>query len=188
MNLITDDQLIVFDKTRTRAKYEEISSGSAIYPGQGSINGLAYVALKLTGEVAELAEAAMADDVVKEAGDVLWYLGAMHRELEVVVRPETELDVICAEYGAPPVNPDVINLIAAGKIGELVGKAMRDDKGELSANSRALIINHMSAIFVGVAQYLNIVQVSMTDAMLVNLEKLRDRAMRGTLHGSGDDR
>lgn len=93
-------------------QYQSLSSQSAIYPGQRTPLGLAYVALKLNGEAGEFAEhvgKAMRDDglietephgdftaayfesltpdrrtsVIKEIGDVLWYLGAACRELGI---------------------------------------------------------------------------------------------------------
>lgn len=97
--------------------YQAIATKSAIYPGQGTPLGLAYVALKLNGEAGEFAEhvgKAMRDDdlmrgpddgsedsatgwhsaskaltperrelVIKEIGDVLWYLSAACNELGI---------------------------------------------------------------------------------------------------------
>lgn len=95
--------------------YQAIATKSAIYPGQGTPLGLAYVALKLNGEAGEFAEhvgKAMRDDdlmsghfveaeqnvielrdneltperrdlIIKEIGDVLWYLSAACNELGI---------------------------------------------------------------------------------------------------------
>lgn len=92
--------------------YQQIATKSAIYPGQGTALGLAYVALKLNGEAGEFAEhvgKAMRDDIlipidrngqiayldndtlrperrellIKEIGDVLWYLSAACNELNI---------------------------------------------------------------------------------------------------------
>jgi NTP pyrophosphatase (non-canonical NTP hydrolase) len=95
--------------------YQRMSTKSAIYPGQGTALGLAYVGLKLNGEAGELAEhvgKAMRDDnlipnginddgahladlgakgltderrelLIKECGDILWYVSAMCNELGV---------------------------------------------------------------------------------------------------------
>lgn len=88
--------------------YQRIATKSAIYPGRGTALGLAYVALKLNGEAGELAEhvgKAMRDDglviedthdfrfydltperralIIKEIGDVLWYLSAACNELGI---------------------------------------------------------------------------------------------------------
>jgi len=101
-------------------EYQKIATKSAIYPGQGTPLGLAYVALKLNGEAGEFAEhvgKAMRDDallavqehtrnsssgikrwfeatarpledarrtlLIKEIGDVLWYLSAACNELGI---------------------------------------------------------------------------------------------------------
>lgn len=98
-------------------RYQEIATGTAIYPGQGTPLGLAYVALKLNGEAGEFAEhvgKAMRDDgfgqtqvdtdyngqpmsfphdipltnerrdlIIKEIGDVLWYISAACNELGI---------------------------------------------------------------------------------------------------------
>jgi len=80
--------------------YQELATKSAVYPGQGTPLGMAYVALKMNGEAGEFAEhvgKAMRDDrygedeltkerrllLIKEVGDVLWYLSAACNELGI---------------------------------------------------------------------------------------------------------
>ena len=81
--------------------YQEIATKCAIYPGQGTPLGLAYTALKMNGEAGEFAEhvgKAMRDDelmergtltaerrtaLIKEIGDVLWYVSAACQELGI---------------------------------------------------------------------------------------------------------
>lgn len=89
----------------TFEEYEEAAGLTAIYPNRGSQLGLAYVALKMNGEAGEFAEhigKAMRDDefaqlrthrhyvmlteerrelLIKEVGDVLWYLAAAAHDL-----------------------------------------------------------------------------------------------------------
>lgn len=95
--------------------YQQIATKSAVYPGAGTPLGLAYVALKMNGEAGEFAEhvgKAMRDDhlvddiefvggvaeytpgiltrerhtlLVKEVGDVLWYLSAACNELGITL-------------------------------------------------------------------------------------------------------
>lgn len=100
--------------------YQTIATKSAVYTGQGTPLGLAYVALKLNGEAGEFAEhvgKAMRDDglivaelqapdehgtkfgkvgfcqltperralLVKEVGDVLWYVSAACNELGITL-------------------------------------------------------------------------------------------------------
>jgi len=92
-------------------QYQTLATKSAIYPGRGTPLGLAYVALKMNGEAGEFAEhvgKAMRDDnygqvfehrgdelfgsqllperrelLIKEIGDVLWYLSAACNELGI---------------------------------------------------------------------------------------------------------
>lgn len=91
--------------------YQEIATKTAIYPGSKGPFGLAYVGLKLNGEAGEFAEhvgKAFRDDafgepselpyagstpltperkeaLIKEVGDVLWYLSAACNELGVTL-------------------------------------------------------------------------------------------------------
>ncbi len=99
---------------RALDEYQRLATRSAIYPGQGTPLGLAYVALKMNGEAGEFAEhvgKSMRDDrlinvihdgehhvdaisfesitperrelLIKEIGDVLWYLSAACNELGI---------------------------------------------------------------------------------------------------------
>lgn len=106
-------------------EYQTIATKSAIYPGQGTPLGLAYVALKLNGEAGEFAEhvgKAMRDDgygqikpdhdeeylctiltperrtaIIKEIGDQLWYLSAACNELGIKLSDAatTNLEKLC---------------------------------------------------------------------------------------------
>lgn len=95
-------------------EYQDIATGTAVYPGQDTPIGLIYTALKMNGEAGEFAEhvgKAMRDDrfgtkfqvssagfieeitveltserrslLIKEIGDVLWYLSAACNELGI---------------------------------------------------------------------------------------------------------
>jgi len=122
INQITREDVEFFEFAIIRGStfnlYQQTATKSAIYPGQGTPLGLAYVALKLNGEAGEFAEhvgKAMRDDalmhfhhmldpgvrsqnrvvhfseltperralIVKEIGDVLWYLSAACNELGI---------------------------------------------------------------------------------------------------------
>lgn len=95
----------------TFEEYETAAVSTAIYPGRGTSLGLIYTALKMNGEAGEFAEhvgKAIRDDdfaypfdeaqgtfanlnfpltdsrrelLIKEIGDVLWYLAAAAKEL-----------------------------------------------------------------------------------------------------------
>lgn len=115
INRITGEDLDSFVEDPSVVNYQRIATKSAIYPGEGTPLGLAYCALKLNGEAGELAEhvgKAMRDDglmrardddepgwhsasqaltpdrkalIVKEVGDVLWYLSAICNELGITL-------------------------------------------------------------------------------------------------------
>ncbi len=104
INKITYKDAEAFRHDGTMLSYQEVATKSAIYPGQGTPLGLVYCGLKLNGEAGELAEhigKAMRDDalmgvgghlsderkhlVIKEIGDVLWYLSAICNELNITL-------------------------------------------------------------------------------------------------------
>jgi NTP pyrophosphatase (non-canonical NTP hydrolase) len=84
--------------------YQSCARESAVYPGQGTFQGLAYCALKLNGEAGEVAEkigkawrdegGTISDErrmaLILELGDVLWYLANIAEELETTLE-------LCAE-------------------------------------------------------------------------------------------
>lgn len=76
--------------------YQREAKETAVYPGQGSFLGVVYCSLKLAGEAGEVAEKigkVMRDDnsiisdekrteLIKELGDVLWYLSQLAEEFD----------------------------------------------------------------------------------------------------------
>lgn len=102
--------------------YQKLATKTAIYPGHGTAFGFAYVGLKLNGEAGEFAEhvgKAFRDDgygqidgqgnrpnglfkdrrtaLIKEVGDVLWYLSAACNELGITLSEAavTNLEKLC---------------------------------------------------------------------------------------------
>ena len=80
----------------------------------------------------------------------------------------------------------------AGEFAEHVGKAMRDDgfAGDeiLTPERRALLIKEIGDELWYLAAKCNELDVTLSEAALINVNKLRDRQTRGTLRGSGDNR
>ena len=78
-------------------EYKKRAEKTAIYPGKGEFKGLMYVSLGLAGEAGEYAEKMkkfIRDDnciitkerrdlIVKELGDVLWYVANVANELHL---------------------------------------------------------------------------------------------------------
>lgn len=83
-------------------EYQTRSRATAVYPGKDGVQGLTYVTLGLTGESGEVAEKVKKilrdangtvseqtrDAILKELGDVLWYLAQVATELK------SSLDVV----------------------------------------------------------------------------------------------
>ncbi len=120
--------------------YQTLATGTAVYPGQGTPIGLAYVALKMNGE--------------------------------------------------------------AGEFAEHVGKAMRDDglihvwdhggscelDGKLTDERHALLKKEIGDVLWYLSAACNELGITLADAALINVQKLKDRQERGVLRGSGDER
>ena len=78
-------------------EYQQKAISTAIYPSRGSLLGMIYCTLKLNGEAGEVAEkigkilrdnnGKMSDEkrieLIKELGDVLWYIANLADELSV---------------------------------------------------------------------------------------------------------
>lgn len=99
--------LVGADAINLMDRYQQVATKSAIYPGQGSFAGLSYVGLKVNGEAGEFAEhvgKAWRDDngsvtverkefLIKEIGDVLWYLSAACNELGIKLSEAAETNL-----------------------------------------------------------------------------------------------
>lgn len=76
----------------------------------------------------------------------------------------------------------------AGEFAEQVGKAWRDDDGRLTAERRAKLKRELGDVLWYVARAAAELEYFLSDIAAENLRKLHDRAERGTLQGSGDER
>ena len=79
----------------------------------------------------------------------------------------------------------------AGEAGELcnkVKKVMRDNSGEITAEVREKLRDELSDVLWYASQFATEIGAYLSDVAQSNLEKLADRAKRGVLQGSGDNR
>lgn len=86
----------------------------------------------------------------------------------------------------------------AGEFAEHVGKAMRDDSlcegdgfgghNRLTEDRHALLVKEIGDQAWYLAAKCNELGISLSEALLINLEKLCDRTERDALRGSGDSR
>lgn len=177
--------------------YQPLAVKTAVYPRTVADFGMAYCALKLNGEAAELGDKldqmtsaplevvdALRVTARKEAGDVYWYIASLALEAQVAV----------AEPEAPAwfVNPRDCSVYVsrrAGAVAEIVGKAYRDDGGILSDGRREALASALSDLLAALAWLVtSALDTTVSEVLSANIAKLRDRQQRGVLHGSGDER
>lgn len=81
--------------------------------------------------------------------------------------------------------------LGLGEAGEVQGKAkkvLRDDDGVLTPEKREAMAAELGDLLWYAAQLASELDVSLSDVAQANLDKLADRASRGVLQGSGDNR
>ncbi|UCC74849.1 MAG: nucleoside triphosphate pyrophosphohydrolase family protein [Gemmatimonadota bacterium] len=76
----------------------------------------------------------------------------------------------------------------AGEFGEKVGKLLRDRGGRISAEDSDALADELGDVLWYMAEVATVLGVNLDDVAQRNLEKLRSRAERGMLQGSGDNR
>jgi NTP pyrophosphatase (non-canonical NTP hydrolase) len=76
----------------------------------------------------------------------------------------------------------------AGELAEQVKKYHRDDDGQLLMERRQAMIKELGDVMWYIAVMAHRLDLSLEEVALLNLEKLADRAARGKIKGSGDDR
>ncbi|MEF8847145.1 MAG: nucleoside triphosphate pyrophosphohydrolase family protein [Candidatus Paceibacterota bacterium] len=76
----------------------------------------------------------------------------------------------------------------AGEIAEKVKKVYRDDEGEVTKEKRKDIEKEIGDCLWYLTQIATELGLSLDEIACTNLNKLKDRKDRGTLHGEGDNR
>lgn len=92
--------------------------------------------------------------------------------------------------------PDEYNLLypalglagEAGEVAEKVKKIIRDRNGEVTPSDRTGIIKEVGDVMWYLAAIASDLDVDLGDIARINLNKLKSRAERGTIGGSGDNR
>lgn len=139
-------------------RYQEIASGSAIYPGSGTPLGLVYCALKLNGEAGELAE----------------HMGK-------ALRDDNLLGEFLDAEEASPFPVEVIRAVGARKVYSYPSYEMKSERRELLLKEIGDCLWYLAAL----CRELN---TTLSAVALLNLRKLYDRQQRNKLSGSGDNR
>jgi len=76
----------------------------------------------------------------------------------------------------------------AGEVAEKVKKVIRDKDGVLDDDARAAISKELGDVLWYVAQIASELGLDLSNVAQGNLDKLADRAKRGTIKGNGDNR
>jgi len=76
----------------------------------------------------------------------------------------------------------------AGEFAEKVGKIIRDRAGMIGAAERATLGDELGDVLWYVAEVATVLDLDLDGIANRNLEKLRSRAERGVIQGSGDTR
>lgn len=179
--------------------YQDIIDKTAIYPQQiGVPFGLAYCSLKLAGECGELVEEVVYTNrldnpdhdrkpILKEAGDIIWYITAMCKELNgkslESVWPNNTSGIL---FDRQIDGLEGAMMQSVCSICESVGKYYRDGT---DINILALDIHlHMVVIMGCVAGFVSLYSGDLAEVLELNYNKLIARREQGKLQGSGSNR
>ena len=145
---------------------------------------------------------------LKELGDVVWYLTAMCKELDMklesVVEIENDLKIRnpsrshVKEMHPNNLNADAEILISKslsdmldniGTIGGKIKKSIRDDNETVNEEKRCIILEKIRGIFSIISnQVCPWLGSSLLYVMQLNISKIKSRFERGVIKGDGDDR
>lgn len=168
--------------------YQQQALSTAIYPLKREIE---YTVLGLCSEVGEVGDAYMNSpraEILKELGDVYWYVAATANALNCPLQhiaDEYAGDVDYVHGKAETILAVVAEAAAAAGV---VKKAIRDNDGflphagaERIKRNLGVILTHLEIL----CEWFSSTPGAVTAA---NLNKLADRKKRGVLAGSGDNR
>lgn len=179
-------------------EYQQGALSTAIYPLKRELE---YTVLGLCSEVGEVGTAyaegkqdawgftsGATDNIIKEIGDVYWYVAAVADALNCTLQHIVDNYTGKVEV---PLGRGLVILAIVGHASEMAGvvkKAIRDNDGFLSDAGAEQIKQHLGASL----DLLNTLSArfgSRAEAVTAkNLNKLADRRSRGVLQGSGDNR
>lgn len=83
----------------------------------------------------------------------------------------------------------VLGLVGeAGEVAEKIKKILRDSRGEINDRKKEEIKKEMGDVLWYLSQLSTELDLSLGEIAELNIKKLQSRRVKGTLHGSGDDR
>lgn len=162
--------------------YQRSCRATAIYPSYAQI---VYPTISLIDEIGETEEKMTAvippasEEIVKELGDVMWEVAILAGDCRIQL---TDVVTHAQDYNT------VSLFIPAARVAGLVGKSIRDNNSKISPDAQAAIMLNLAQVVAAVTFYAGYYYSSLEEVCAKNLAKLRDRAARGVISGSGDNR
>ncbi len=95
--------------------------------------------------------------------------------------PEEIVELLAVSY-------DGLGLGEAGEVQGKIKKIIRDNGGEITEESKKEIIKELGDTLWYIASMCQTLGISLEEVASYNIEKLKSRHARGTVHGSGDNR
>lgn len=143
-------------------------------------------------------------DLIKEIGDVFWYLACLCDEYDKKFGDVVNFDLAKFTFQVDPTRPEELDtllfvlLLEADKMSELTKKILRDELPQNSGGNEISfepseektnkIFNHFSVIFVAVTTIIVWFNFDLVNILETNVSKLAKRKEEGKLTGSGDNR
>lgn len=191
--------------------YVEKARSTAIYPKEARFY---YPALGLAGELGEIIDKltllpkevpSHKEAVIKEAGDLLWYVVNTAIDAGVPVlnftghNPHNFTDLGLFQHPSKDTRSPLIKLsIHVGRIAEIAKKMIRDDRlrvdafqpidDKLTSEKQAIVHDSLEEIVRCLCSIAKEWSINMDDVAQANIDKLFSRKKRGVLQGEGDNR
>lgn len=176
-------------------EYEAHAASTACYAKEVAIP---YVIMGLTNELAEVYEkvdnAAEAKEIVKEIGDVLWYVAMIRQELDLPGLEFPEIIKKLTDEDVYHLSPSYL-LQQTGIINGHVKKFFRDDDYKAGFPEKRKEVCHkaLEQILQGLQNLVVYIEGDKGDYSLMsiargNVEKLAKRKVENKIHGDGDNR
>ena len=132
--------------------------------------------------------------IVKELGDVMWYMAAICRELNTSIGAVAEGSGDSSPFTGELATQDPMESLLVGYqyIGNIAGsvkKAIRDDNNTITQNRKHVILFNITGLLLTVNRAMcRHVGTTMKEVLQANIQKIQSRLARGVIKGEGDNR
>jgi NTP pyrophosphatase (non-canonical NTP hydrolase) len=178
-------------------EYIRFTDSTAIYSKEHALD---YTTMGLTGEMAEFVDhishygaSDRSQNAKKEAGDIYWYFARLlkHIGLEYTIFADSyqkRLYNVRLGGNISSSSPSEF-MVQCGKLCNKMKKIIRDDNGFVRSSKREVIADFLINLMVDFTVHLeSVLDISFTEVLDLNQNKLTDRKSRGVIGGSGDNR